>query len=130
MPEGAEYSVEDATKCIMHNCFNVLNQVVSITNYMLKSAICKGIHDYLYAGFDFIRNQSIFEFYNRVKHYNEDRELELRRCPGLVQHLRLVDRTVVLTPRSRLAGAFCYVQDFSGKRDGISVDVREVIVAG
>jgi len=71
-------------QCIMHNCLNVLKQVVSITAYMLKSAICKGIRDSLYVGSDFIRNQSIFEFYNRVKHYNEDRELELRRCLGLV----------------------------------------------
>ena len=71
-------------QCIMHNCLNVLKQVVSITAYMLKSAICKGIRDSLHVGSDFIRNQSIFEFYNRVKHYNEDRELELRRCLGLV----------------------------------------------
>ena len=71
-------------QCIMHNCLNVLKQVVSITAYMLKSAICKGIRDSLYAGSDFIHNQSIFEFYNQVLHYNEDRELELRRCLGLV----------------------------------------------
>jgi len=63
---------------------NVLKQVVSITAYMLKSAICKGIHDSLYAGSDSIHNQSIFEFYNWVKYYNEDRDLELRRCLGLI----------------------------------------------
>jgi len=68
----------------MHNCLNILKQVVSITAYMLKSAICKGIRDSLYAGSDFIHNQSIFEFYNQVLHYNEDRESELRRCLGLV----------------------------------------------
>ena len=67
----------------MHNCLNVLKQVAYITAYMLKSAICKGIHDSLYAGSDFIHNQSIFEFYNRLKHYNEDRELEFRRRLGL-----------------------------------------------
>jgi len=71
-------------QCIMHNCLNVLKQVVSITAYMLKSAICKGIRDSLHVESDFICNQSIFEFYNRVKHYNEDRELELRRCLGLI----------------------------------------------
>jgi len=42
------------------------------------------ISDSLHVGSDFIRNQSIFEFYNRVKHYNEDKELESRRCLGLV----------------------------------------------
>jgi hypothetical protein len=71
-------------QCIMHNCLTVLKQVVSITAYMLKSAICKGIRDSLHVGSDFIRNQSIFGFYNRMKHYNEDRELELRRRLGLV----------------------------------------------
>jgi len=71
-------------QCIMHNCLNVLKQVVSITAYMLKSAICKGIHDSLHVESDFICNQSIFEFYNRVKYYNEDRDLEFRRCLGLV----------------------------------------------
>ena len=34
----------------------------------------------------------------------------------------LVDRTVVLTPRSWLAGAFCDGQGFSGKRGGILVE--------
>ncbi|KAF5413934.1 MAG: hypothetical protein C5S48_10220 [Candidatus Methanogaster sp.] len=30
-------------QCIMHNCLNVSKQVVSITAYMLKSAICKSL---------------------------------------------------------------------------------------
>ena len=68
----------------MHNCLNVLKQVVSITVYILKSAICRGIRDSLHVGSDFIRNQSIVGFYNQMKQYNEDRELELRRYLGLV----------------------------------------------
>jgi hypothetical protein len=71
-------------QCIMHNCLNVLKQVVSITAYKLKSAICKGIRDFLHVGSDLIRNRSIVEFYNRMKCYNEDKELELRQHLGLV----------------------------------------------
>jgi hypothetical protein len=73
----------------MHNCLNVLKQVVFITTYMLKSAICKGMRDFLDVGSDFICNQSIFEFYNRMKCYNEDRELQSRQHLGLIYHLRL-----------------------------------------
>nr|QNT35673.1 hypothetical protein HAHEADPM_00007 [uncultured Methanosarcinales archaeon] len=71
-------------RCIMHNCLNVLKQVVSITAYTLKSAICEGIRDCLHVGSDLIRNQSIVGFYNRVKRYNEDRELQSRQHLGLV----------------------------------------------
>ena len=71
-------------QCIMHNCLNVLKQVVSITAYTLKSAICKGIRDCLHIGSDIICNQSIVGFYNRMKRYNEDRELESRQHLGLV----------------------------------------------
>ena len=71
-------------RCIMHNCLNVLKQVVSITAYTLKSAICEGIRDCLHLGSDLIRNQSIVGFYNRVKRYNEDRELQSRQHLGLV----------------------------------------------
>ena len=72
---------------------------------------------------------------------------------GVASASGLVDRIVVLTPRSWLAGAFCDEWDFSGKRveflwnpiilltgdmslrylsgfGVVSVDVREVIVAG
>ena len=41
---------------------------------------------------------------------------------GVTSASGLVDRIVVLTPRSWLAGAFCDEQDFSGKRDGILVE--------
>ena len=71
-------------QCIMHNCLNVLKQVVSITAYTLKSAICEGIRDCLHIGSDLIRNQSIAGLYNRVKRYNEDRELQSRQHLGLV----------------------------------------------
>jgi len=37
---------------------------------------------------------------------------------GVTSASGLVDRIVVLTPRSWLAGAFCDEQDFSGKRAG------------
>jgi len=90
---------------------------------MLKSAICKGIRDSLHVESDFVRNQSIFEFYNQMKQYSEDRELELRRCLGLLASASgLVDRAVVSIPRSWLAGAFSDGVDFSGKRDRILVE--------
>ncbi|PXF60783.1 MAG: hypothetical protein C4B59_07260 [Candidatus Methanogaster sp.] len=85
VPEGAEYSAEDATnlllhaatscsksfvarssffilQCIMHNCLNVLKQVVSITAYMLKSAICKGIRDSLYAVSDEVQTMVVHNY--------------------------------------------------------------------
>jgi len=68
-------------QCIMHNCLNVLKEVVSITAYTLKSAICEGIRNCLHIGSDLIRNQSIAGLYNRVKRYNEDRELQSRQQP-------------------------------------------------
>ena len=41
---------------------------------------------------------------------------------GVTSASGLVDRIVVLTPRSWLARVFCDGQDFSGKRDGILVE--------
>ena len=41
---------------------------------------------------------------------------------GIASAAGLIDRTVVLTPRSWLAGAFCNGPDFSGKSDGILVE--------
>jgi hypothetical protein len=41
---------------------------------------------------------------------------------GIASASGLVDRMVVWTPRSWLAGAFCDGQDFSGKRDEILVE--------
>lgn len=71
-------------QCIMHNYLTVLKRVVSITAYTLKSVICKDICDCLRAGYDLICNQSIIEFYKRMKCYNEDRDLELRQHLGLI----------------------------------------------
>nr|QNO41703.1 hypothetical protein NEBFCOPL_00004 [Methanosarcinales archaeon ANME-2c ERB4] len=41
---------------------------------------------------------------------------------GIASAAGPIDRTVVLTPRSWLAGAFCCGQDFSEKHDGILVE--------
>jgi len=71
-------------RCIMHNYLAVLKQVVHITAYRLKSCICGGIQDYLHSGYSFVSTQSIVGFYDRMKRYSEDRELEFRRRLGLV----------------------------------------------
>ena len=39
---------------------------------------------WMYLGSDLIHNQSIAGLYNRVKRYNEDRELQSRQHLGLV----------------------------------------------
>jgi len=64
-------------QCILHNLLNVLESILYITAYELKSLIAEDIQKYLRDG-KFVNTVPFREFYTKMASYNEYRIIELR----------------------------------------------------